>query len=126
MSDSPATPTIRLVPGAPPPPASKTQKKKRKTTKKQSGQPEEQVVVPDAHTSALIEHAPSVDDIKEGTVAPELVAQPSESARDLSPGPDELLSPIVDMLNKRLKATNKKIVRMVSHFNTIQGGAEIV
>ncbi|THH00884.1 hypothetical protein EW026_g1695 [Hermanssonia centrifuga] len=118
MSDSPATPTIRLVPGAPPPPASKTQKKKRKTTKKQSGQPEEQVVVPDAHTSALIEHAPSVDDIKEGTVAPELVAQPSESARDLSPGPDELLSPIVDMLNKRLKATNKKILRIQSYSTT--------
>lgn len=113
MSASPATPTARLVPGAPPPaPVSKSQKKKKKAgAKKSSDHSDEHVVVPDAHTAALIDHAPSQSDVQEGTVAPELVAR-TDSAAPVSPGgADDLdLSPLVDMLTKRMKTTNKKIV----------------
>ena len=113
MSVSPITPAIRIVPGAPPPaPVSRSQKKKQKKTgsKKSSDQPEEQSAVPDAHTAALIEHAPSESDVREGSLAPELVAR-TDSAGPVSPGGvDETKSPVIEMLNKRLKASNKKIV----------------
>lgn len=104
---------MRLVPGAPPP-ASKSQKKKRKAAKKPSEQAEEPVVVPDAHTAALIDHAPSETDVKEGAVAAELVVR-ADSTRPVTPAVDEIkLSPIVDMISKRLKTTNKKMVRYIS------------
>lgn len=113
MSTSPTTPAIRIVPGAPPPPpASKSKNKKKKAgAKKSSDLGDEHVVVPDAHTAALIDHAPSESDVKEGSVAPSLVAR-QESLPPVSPGgaDEPKASPIVDMLNKRLKATGKKIV----------------
>lgn len=103
------TTTPRVVPGAPPPPApSKSQKKKRKAGKpKEASESDAPVAVPDTATAALIEKAPEASDVKEGAVAPQLVAQVSEEPQT----PAELkLSPIVDMLNKRLKANGKKIV----------------
>ena len=67
MSEPPATPTARLVPGAPPPaPASKSQKKKKTKTGKKSDLPDDSVEVPDAHSAALIDHAPSEGEVKEG------------------------------------------------------------
>ena len=116
MSASPQVPTIRIVPGAPPPaPASKSAKKKRKAggANKSSEQVDAPVVVPDAHAAALIDHAPSEGDVKEGSVASELVAR-ADSAAPVSPGGagEPKASPLVDMLQKRLKATGKKIVRM--------------
>lgn len=124
MSDTSATPAVRLVPGAPPPPpVSKSQKKKRKTaamkkTASEQSEGTEHVVVPDATASALIEQAPTENDIKEGTVAADLVAQPTTpAAREVSPLLDDKeskFSPIVEMLSKRLKATSKKIVRSSS------------
>ena len=84
---------------------------KRKAAKKPSEQAEEPVVVPDAHAAALIDHAPSEADVKEGAVAAELVVR-ADSTRPVTPAVDEIkLSPIVDMISKRLKTTNKKMVR---------------
>lgn len=128
MSDTSATPAVRLVPGAPPPPpVSKSQKKKRKTaamkkTASEQSEGTEHVVVPDATASALIEQAPTENDIKEGTVAADLVAQPTTpAAREVSPLLDDKeskFSPIVEMLSKRLKATSKKISRIQSYSTT--------
>ena len=72
--------------------------------------------MPDAHTAALIDHAPSETDVREGSVAPSLVAR-QDSLPPTSPGglDDPRATPIVDMLNKRLKATNKKIVSTIIH-----------
>ncbi|KAI0371149.1 hypothetical protein BV20DRAFT_965824 [Pilatotrama ljubarskyi] len=110
------TTTPRVVPGAPPPPPpSKSQKKKRKTAKtKEASEPDAHVVVPDTTTAALIEKAPEEKDIKEGTVAPELVAQTSEGS---GTSVELKLSPIVDMLSKRLKANGKKITRIQNYQN---------
>lgn len=123
MSEASA-PTVRVVPGAPPPaPISKSQKKKRKATaiKKSTSEQSngaDHVVVPDATASALIDQAPTQNDIKEGSVAPELVAQSeAQVTREVSPVPGSVEtkpSHIVDMLNKRVKATTKKIVRVPS------------
>ncbi|KAI0674982.1 hypothetical protein C8Q78DRAFT_965152 [Trametes maxima] len=110
------TTTPRVVPGAPPPPPqSKSQKKKRKGAKpKEASEGESHVAVPDTATAALIEKAPVESEVKEGVVAPELVAQTSEEPQT----PVELKpSPIVEMLNKRLKANGKKISRIQSYQN---------
>ncbi|CDO76730.1 hypothetical protein BN946_scf184796.g24 [Trametes cinnabarina] len=110
------TTTPRLVPGAPPPPpVSKSAKKKRKAgtkSKEPQSETESHVVVPDTTTAALIEKAPEEKDVKEGAVAPQLVAQTSEEP----PSPVEVKpSPIVEMLNKRLKANGKKITRIQNY-----------
>ncbi|KAI0633408.1 hypothetical protein C8Q77DRAFT_1217818 [Trametes polyzona] len=111
------TTTPRVVPGAPPPPPpSKSQKKKRKTAKPKDAASESDahVVVPDTTTAALIEKAPDESDVKEGVVAPQLVAQASEESQT----PNGLKpSPIVEMLNKRLKANGKKISRIQNYQN---------
>jgi len=115
MTDTTAVVQPRIVPGAPPPVAlSKSQKKKRRvkgrseedvsspTTGHASGTP-----VPDA---TFTEKSP-VSDTQEGALAPEPVSR-SGSQAPLLPEEDVLLkhSPIVDLVNKRLKATTKKIV----------------
>ncbi|OSD04029.1 hypothetical protein PYCCODRAFT_1364691 [Trametes coccinea BRFM310] len=112
------TTTPRVVPGAPPPPpVSKSAKKKRKAgakSKEPQSETESHVVVPDTATAALIEKAPEEKDVKEGAVAPQLVAQTSQepdSPVEIKP------SPIVEMLNKRLKANNKKITRIQNYQN---------
>ncbi|KAL4248469.1 hypothetical protein ABKN59_007865 [Abortiporus biennis] len=106
----------RIVPGAPPPaPISKTQKKKRKTGTKKSSEHDE-VSVPDAQSAALIDEAPSTKDITEGHVAPELIVDTQGTGATtplLSANPKT--SPLVEMLNKRLKATNKKISRIQTY-----------
>jgi hypothetical protein len=105
--------TQRVVPGAPPPaPLSKSQKKKRKVKKPTESTPDSPVALADAGSTALIEKAPEAAEIREGSVAPELVAQPEPQAPPL-PEEEVLLkpSPIVDLIHKRLKVTTKKIVR---------------
>ncbi|CAL1707036.1 unnamed protein product [Somion occarium] len=119
MADA-TSPAQRLVPGAPPPPpAPKSQKKKRKTTKAKStaDSTEGHVDIPDSTSAALIDHAPQPEDVKEGHVAPQLIVQPSESGEPSTPLQEgsQKPSPLVDMLNKRLKATNKKILRIQSY-----------
>ncbi|KAH7913449.1 hypothetical protein BJ138DRAFT_1146015 [Hygrophoropsis aurantiaca] len=116
MSDISGT---RYVPGAPPPaPLSKTQKKKRKIVKnKNTDSPVEgSITIPDALTAALVEKAPEEPDVKEGALAPELVA-----GSDYAPGSEDSLlkpSPVVELLQKRMKALNKKISRIASYAST--------
>ena len=108
--------TPRVVPGAPPPVApSKSHKKKRKAGKpKEESDGGSHVAVPDSAAAALIDKAPEEGDVKEGIVAPQLVAQPSLPSEGLqTPLLDVKPSPVVEMLNKRLKANGKKIVSVV-------------
>lgn len=119
----PEATTQRIVPGAPPPtPLSKSQKKKRKVKKPTESGSDSPVAIPDAASAALVEQAPEPTDIREGSVAPELVAEPESQAPPL-PEEEVLLkpSPIVDLIHKRLKATTKKIV---CHF--IEGALRFV
>ena len=111
MADTPTTPTFRVVPGAPlPAPLTKSQKRKKAKSAKKSPEHED-VVLPDATSAAPTEKAPTEVDVKEGSVAPELVVQPEGQAPQ-TPVEDPSLkaTPIVDMLNKRLKQIHKKIV----------------
>ena len=103
----------KLVPGAPPPPpapASKSQKKKRRTGAGKgddgaSTPASASVGLPDTHAASLTEKAPTEADVKKGAVAEQLLAH---SDAGEAPGPKA--SPIVDLLNKRLKNVGKKIV----------------
>jgi len=119
MSESPVTPTLRIVPGAPPPaPISKSQKKKRKTVKPQSSDHDGSVNVPDTASAALIDHAPTSDDVNGGHVAPELTTR-AESLEATTPVPGApIYSPVVELISKRLKATTKKILRIQSYSTT--------
>jgi hypothetical protein len=116
MSDT--TPTPRYVPGAPPTaPPSKTSKKKRKPVK--GGVSEDSpalssVAIPDPTSPALPEKVPDTSDTKEGQVPESLLADPR--ATNGSPSGQHVLdeakhSPIVDLIQKRIKAATKKIVR---------------
>jgi len=117
MSD---TPTQRYVPGAPPPPpASKSAKKKRKTGKGSRSEDSpalSSVAIPDSTSAALVENAPDSSDIKDGRVAESLLAD-LHGANGVSSGQHSLdeakPSPVVDLFQKRIKATNKKIVRLI-------------
>lgn len=60
--------------------------------------------LPDAHSASLTERAPNEADIQKGVVADELLAHDKEKPSDTIP------TPIVDLLNKRLKNVGKKIV----------------
>lgn len=100
----------RIIPGAPPPPPlTKSQLKKKRKTKAKATEPSP-VEIADSTAAALVEKAPEATDIKEGAVAPDLVAQVSQSESQTVDDASLTLSPIVDLVNKRLKATNKKIV----------------
>jgi hypothetical protein len=118
---TPISAATRLVPGAPPAPAPSKSQKKKKTksaAKKTSDADDEQNEVPDTQAAALIDHAPTESEVKSGSVAPELIVR-STSTRPVSPaGEDKETKPsaLVDMLNKRLKATNKKLVRNRSSY----------
>ena len=111
MSDTSAATQPRIVPGAPPPmQLSKSQKKKRKAAaEKKKDEPPAQQTIPDTTAAALVEKAPAPAEVKEGVVAPALVAQPSV---DEALAEDSFkLSPIIKIIDKRLKATTKKLVR---------------
>jgi hypothetical protein len=101
----------RIIPGAPPPaPASKSQKKKRKGGKKgDEDGTDVHVVIPDAHSAALVDTAPDQADVKAGSVADELL---TDANHVTSPDSAKPGSPVVEMLNKRIKALSKKIVRI--------------
>ncbi|OJA16841.1 hypothetical protein AZE42_03623 [Rhizopogon vesiculosus] len=74
------------------------------------------VVIPDATSAALVERAPLEQaDLKEGTVSPELIAPSEAPAFD---DPTFNSSPVVEFLQKRLKALNKKISRLTSYAST--------
>ena len=113
MSD---TPTQRYVPGAPPPVLpSKSSKKKRKTgkgTRSEDSPALSSVAIPDS--TALIEKTQDASDVKDSPLVDTLPVDP-HSTNGLSSGQHALdeakHSPIVDLFQKRIKNTNKKIVR---------------
>lgn len=114
MVDSPAQ---RLVPGAPPPaPLTKSQLKKKRKSKKADDVEEPSVAIPDATAAALTDKAPQPEDLASGALAPELVAQHTPAISNTELESTITLSPIVDLITKRLKTTNKKIVRSPSLF----------
>ncbi|KAI9461220.1 hypothetical protein BJY52DRAFT_1117162 [Lactarius psammicola] len=119
MSD---TLSPRYVPGAPPPaPPSKSSKKKRKPVK--GGTSEDSpalssVAIPDSTSPALAEKVPDTADTKDGPVPETLLADPR--ATNGSPSGQHVLdeakhSPIVDLIQKRIKAATKKITRIQSY-----------
>jgi hypothetical protein len=124
MSD---TPTQRYVPGAPPPvPASKSSKKKRKTgkgTRSEDSPALSSVAIPDS--TAPIEKAQDASDVKDGPLVDSLPVD-SHSTNGLSSGQHALdeakHTPIVDLFQKRIKITNKKIVRL---FYVLHGPTKI-
>jgi hypothetical protein len=124
MSD---TPTQRYVPGAPPPvPASKSSKKKRKTGKgaRSDDSPAlSSVAIPDS--TAPIEKTQDASDVKDSPIVDSLHVDP-HSTNGLSssqhPHDEAKHSPIVDLFQKRIKSTNKKIVRL---FNVDHGPAKM-
>lgn len=102
---------LRLIPGAPPPVAqSKSQRKKRKTGTKSKtpGSPADgSVTLPDAPSAVLVDSAPNETDTKEDNAAHELVAASEAPTHDdLNPKS----SPIIELVQKRMRALNKKIV----------------
>ena len=111
MADTP-TSSPRIVPGAPPP-VTKTQKKKRKGGKGKEESESSHLTIPDVTAAASVEKSPEEGDIKESVAAPQLVAQTSEGL--LTPALDGKHSPVVEMLNKRLKTNGKKIVSSSCH-----------
>jgi hypothetical protein len=89
---------------------SKSQKKKRKAKKPTESTPESPTILDP--TSAPLEKAPESVETREGSIVPESTTQPELLA---TPALEEelglKLSPIVELISKRLKATTKKIVR---------------
>ena len=116
MSDTTSTP--RYVPGAPPTaPPSKTLKKKRKPAKggiSEASPALSSVAIPDPASPASPAKVPDTSDTKDGPVSESLLADPR--ATNGSPSGQHVLdeakhSPVVDLIQKRIKAATKKIVR---------------
>ena len=113
--------TRKFVPGAPPPAPPKATKKKRRGVKKDGAEdsaPQTPAgatnALPDTLAAALTDHAPTETDVKQGAVADELIAKPETKERELTtPVPDSeetKPSPVIEVINKRLKTIGKKIV----------------
>lgn len=100
MSQSSTTP--RIVPGALPPTLSKSQKKRRANKTKPSDDAESSPL--HSSSAALLETAPAPEQVQNGGLEPQLVAETAAA------GEGAKLSPIADLVNKRLKVTTKKIV----------------
>lgn len=103
--------STRLIPGALLPSApSKSQRKKRKTGTKSKtpGSPAEgSVTIPDAPSTAVVDRVPDETDPKEDNVSPELVAASEAPTHD---DLNSKHSPVVELLQKRMRTLNKKIV----------------
>ncbi|TFL01996.1 hypothetical protein BDV98DRAFT_603974 [Pterulicium gracile] len=102
MSQSSTTP--RIVPGALPPTLSKSQKKRRANKTKPSDDAESSPL--HSSSAALLETAPAPEQVQNGGLEPQLVAETAAA------GEGAKLSPIADLVNKRLKVTTKKISRI--------------
>jgi hypothetical protein len=114
------TPAQRVVPGAPPPATlSKSQLKKLRKAKAKTGEsPQDSPVeIPDATSAALVEKAPEGSEIQSGAVTPALVVQ-SEAQVSQDENSASKPSAIVELVNKRLKTTNKKIVGLIACFSS--------
>ncbi|KNZ76684.1 hypothetical protein J132_09217 [Termitomyces sp. J132] len=105
----------RIIPGAPPPaPLTKSQRKKRKAKKATESTPDSPEAPVDVASSVLTEQAPEAEEVREAstTTAPELQTPAVEEEVVLKP------SPIVELIQKRLKATSKKITRISAYAST--------
>ena len=104
-------PAPRVIPGAPPPVApSKSQKKKRRTGAKSKtpGSPaEDSVTIPDAPSPAPIDGTPNETDIKEDNAPHELAAASEAPTHDDA---NPKASPVIELVQKRMRTLNKKIV----------------
>ncbi|KAJ7594568.1 hypothetical protein C8J56DRAFT_927057 [Mycena floridula] len=111
-----STQTSRIVPGAPPPlPLSKTQKKKRKGKGKSNGdEPSSPGPLSAPLAAAVVEKASEPEAaLQNGHVAPQ-----AQSETPIEPETSFKPSPIVELINKRLKASNKKISRIAIYAST--------
>ncbi|KAK0455457.1 uncharacterized protein EV420DRAFT_1553762 [Desarmillaria tabescens] len=109
----------RIVPGAPPPPPlTKSQIKKKRKAKAKANEsiPGSPAATPDPAT--VVEKEGENIDVQNDTVAPEATAQEDVPAPPAEPEVPLKMSPIVELINKRLKATNKKILRISSYATT--------
>ena len=103
-------PSQRIVPGAPPPPLlSKSQKKKRKSVIKPKGtdapSPES-----DSKGNSVAEKIPEEPDVKKDAVAEVVETTQLEPTQEAIQDKSKKASPAVELLNKRIKVQNKKLV----------------
>ncbi|TFK74065.1 hypothetical protein BDN72DRAFT_790127 [Pluteus cervinus] len=112
----------RVVPGAPPPaPLSKNQKKRRKAKAKpgEATGPDSPLAVPETISAAVSEKGAEIHDEGDSTPAPEPSIHPeSEHTPQVEDDFLAKLSPIVELISKRLKATTKKITRITVYAST--------
>lgn len=102
----------RIVPGAPPPPPlTKSQIKKKRKAKAKANESTQDSPVATPDPATVIEKKGENIVVQNGTVAQEATAQEEVPAAVAEPEVPLRTSPIVELINKRLKATNKKIVR---------------
>ncbi|KAL4078505.1 hypothetical protein V8B97DRAFT_1937661 [Scleroderma yunnanense] len=112
------SPATRIIPGAPPAlPSSKSQRKKRKAnkTKTPDSPAEGSPSLPDAHSSTPLDKAPEESEAKEVAGAVEFAAAseaPTNDDAQLKP------SPVIELLQKRMRALNKKILRIAGYAST--------
>ncbi|KAK0213083.1 hypothetical protein DFS33DRAFT_1286300 [Desarmillaria ectypa] len=110
----------RIVPGAPPPPpVTKSQIKKKRKAKAKANEsiPNSPAATPDPVT-VVEKEGENIDVQNGGTVVQEATAQEEVPAPPAEPEVPLKTSPIVELINKRLKATNKKILRISSYATT--------
>lgn len=114
MVESPATPTTplpgaqRIIPGAPPPsqPTKSQLKRRQKQAKGKTEGTDHDSAIPNAKASALVETAPAAESLPD-----ELVARGNNAT---SQAPEKPASVAQDIIHKKLKVVNKKIVRVAT------------
>jgi len=104
------TPTQRIVPGAPPPPQITTSKSSQKKKKKTAGGATA-VIDDNSATPSPLTGTQNLEVVTNGVSNQGTPLAPSTPAA-VSPSLQKL-SPIVDLITKRLKVTQKKVVCMV-------------
>ncbi|PBK73652.1 hypothetical protein ARMSODRAFT_952750 [Armillaria solidipes] len=109
----------RIVPGAPPPPPlTKSQIKKKRKAKAKANESTQDSPVATPDPATVVEKEGENIVVLYGTVAQEATAQEEVPAAAAEPEVPLRTSPIVELINKRLKATNKKISRISSYATT--------
>ncbi|TEB37274.1 hypothetical protein FA13DRAFT_1809827 [Coprinellus micaceus] len=117
---------LRIVPGAPPKdvPSKAAAKRRRKAKGGKGDQGDDAPATPIVDSAALTPAAPAPIELKPDLAPPPTItregsAAPGSAQVGNSPLPDDdggpLLSPIAELVNKRLKATSKKITRFVGY-----------
>lgn len=100
-----ATSTQRIVPGAPPPPAIPTSKSSQKKKKKAAAVVDDTSAAPSPLTATQ-----NLEVVTNGV--PNQGTSPAPSTPAVDSLSLQKLSPITELITKRLKATQKKVVRV--------------